>query len=191
MKKICLIGPVDKRAIAYPLLKCLMFLGKTLIITDDSVYRRFSETYETRFGFAQSEFIVAPVIDKDVIDHVESVSSTFDYVLYITTNELPVGMDKILYCHGIEKGIATSDVLSVLENIDHTEVYVTFSRVADNTALKIEPSKSIMAYVFECEDRKDFVGTTDGAYSSMLHKFFEKELDVPKATLKGLLQRKG
>jgi hypothetical protein len=191
MKKICLVGPVDKRAIAYPLLKCLMFLGRTLVVTDDSVYRRFSETYETEFGFANSEFSVVPVVTKEVEERINSISSTFEYVLYITTNELPEGMDKILYCHGVEKGIATSGVLSVLENIEYTDVYVTFSRVTDSEALKMEPSKSIMSYVFECEERKDFVGTTDGSYAAMLHKFFEKELDVPKATIKGLMTRKG
>lgn len=189
MKKICLLGAVDKRAVSYPLLKCLMFLGKVLVVTDDGVYRRFADEYESRFSFENSEFIVTPVIDEEVQKEVDSISHSYDYVVYITTNEIPSGCDKIIYFRGVEKSIASKGTLKVLENMEYKEVYITFSKLQDSSALKIEPSKSVMSYVFECEDKKEFVPTKDAGFASMLFTFFEKELDIPKASIKKLLLR--
>lgn len=191
MKKICLVGAVDKRAISYPLLKVLMHLGKTLVVSDDGVYRRFSEELETSYGFENSEFLITPVITETVQKEVENKAFQFDYIVYITSNEIPLQCDKVIYCRGVDKGIATKTTLKQLENIEHTEVYVTFSRLEDSSLLKIEPTKGIMAYIFECEERKEFQATKEVAYASMLEKFFDKELDIPKASIKGLLQRKG
>jgi hypothetical protein len=81
--------------------------------------------------------------------------------------------------------------MKVLENTEHIEVVMTFSKVEDASLLKIEPTKSIMAYIYECEDTKLFQDTKDVAYATMLDKFFDKELDIPKASIKGVLQRKG
>lgn len=190
MKRICLIGPVDKRAIAYPLIRCGMFLGKVLVVTDDGVYRRFSEDYSSKFSVGNSDFMVVPVIDDKVMKTVESVESLYEFVVYITTNELPQECDKIVYCRGVDKGILTQETMKVLEKKEFTEAFVTFSRVAEPTSLKIEPSKGVMSYIFECEDKKEFVPTTDSSHTSMLEKFFEKELGVPKNTIRGLMQRK-
>lgn len=191
MNQICLIGPVDKRAISYPLIKTLMFLGKTLIVTDDGIYRRFDEDYGSRFSFENSEFIIAPVITEEILQEVKGLASSYENILYITTNELPSGVDKVLYCRGVDKGVVTESTLKALENTDHTEVYVTFSKLTDNSLLKIQPTKSALDYIMECEDRKSFLATKDSAFATMLDKFFSQELDIPKASIKGLLLRKG
>ena len=68
MRKICLLGGVDKRAIAYPLIKVLMFMGKTLVVADDGVYRRFSDDYALRFNYQNSDFIISPLIDEGILE---------------------------------------------------------------------------------------------------------------------------
>lgn len=192
MKKICLIGPVDKRAISYPLIKTLIFLGKTLIVTDDGIYRRFDEEYNNRFSFENSEFIVTHNIkDEEVKREIEQISSSFDYVLYITTNELPEDCDKIVNCKGVDKGFVSRSVEKEIEKSEHIEVYVTFSKLSDSSLLKIEPNKSTLSYLAECEDKKEFLSTKDASFATMLSKFFETELDLQKSTIKGLLLRKG
>lgn len=191
MKTICLIGPVDKRAISYPLIKTLMHLGKTLVVTDDGVYRRFDTEYASRFSFENSDFIVTPVIDRTVQEEVNQIADLYETVLYITTNELPPNCDKVVYCRGVDRAILNLGVLDALEEKEFIEVYVTFSKLSDNTLLKIEPNKNTLAYIYECEDKKEFLPTKESAYSDMLSKFFESELDIPKNTIKGLLQRKG
>lgn len=190
MKKINLVGPVDKRAIAYPLIKTLMFLGKVLIVTDDSNFRRFSETKELCFDFAQSEFMTVLDIDSSVLGEVNSRSGGFEYILFISTDNFVEGCDRTLYCHGVDKSFASKYTITEIEKSEFTEVFITFSKLEDPKALKIEPSKSVMGYIFDCEEKQEFLGTKDPAYATMLHKFFEKELDIPKATIKGLLLRK-
>lgn len=191
MKKIALIGPVDKRSIAYPLLKCLMFLGKVLVVSDDGTYRRFSSTYETDFGFGNSEFIITPKVTEEVLEDVKRRSNVYDYLVFITTNELVDGMDKVLYCHGVGKNMASENTLTDLEKVEFIDVYITLSKTGDPKALKIEPSKGVMSYIFACEESQQFVATKDASYTSMLYKFFDKEMGIPKNSIKGLLQREG
>ena len=189
MKRFCLIGPVDKRFIAYPLLKVLMHLGKTLVVTDDGVYRRFDEGYGKRFSVGHSDFIVEPVIDSNVLEEVKGISSGYETVLYITTNELPESCDKIVYCRGVDKGLITPDVLEVLENKEYVQVYITLAKLKDSGVLKIAPGKGLLEYVMACEDRKMFLPTRDTYYVTMISTLFEDKLGVPKSTIKGLLQR--
>lgn len=191
MKQICLLGPVDKRVIAYPLLKVLMFLGKTLIIADDGVYRRFDDEFRMRFAFGNSEFIITPQVSPVLLAEIEGLAPSFDFVLFITNNELPSACDKIIYCRDTEKAIISNGTLSALEDQDFTEVYVTFSRLRDSSLLKVEPSKALMSYIWDCENAKRFSVLKDQGVAFMLEKFFQTELGVPKTTIKGLLAREG
>lgn len=189
MKKICLLGGVDKRAIAYPLIKVMMYMGKTLIVADDGVYRRFSDTYDTRFNYQNSDFIIAPVITEDIISEVDKVADLYENILYITTNEVPDGCDKVVYGRGKERAICSTGVLNEAEKTDFIEVYVTYGKVESSTNMKIEPNKAVLSYLSECEDKKEFLGTKDGAFTSLLVTLFDKELNLPKKTVQGLLRR--
>lgn len=191
MKNLCLLGPVDKRAIAYPLLKVLGFLGRTLVITDDANFRRFAESFERDFGVANLDFKVVPELTEELVKTTRESAISYDYVLYLSLDFLPEGMDKVIYAHGVAKSFGSVETLKQLENQEYTEVFVTFAKPSDPQALKIEPSKSVMSYILSCEEAKEFLGTTDIAYATMLQRFFEKELDLSKNTLKSLLRRKG
>lgn len=191
MKTICLIGPVDKRAIAYPLIKCLTELGRALIITDDSVYRRFSDNYDTEFSYSNSEFRVVTIVDEEVIKEVEQVKTNFEYVLYITTSELPDGCDKVIYAHGVGKSFLGEDLVSSIENKECREVIITMTPVKDKTIPKITPDKTVMSYIYACEEHKEFLPSKDSGFITMVTTLFEEELEVPKNTIRGLLLRKG
>ena len=69
MRQIELVGPVDKRVIAYPLFKICDVLGKVLVITDDANFRRFSENYsDNEFTVGRSDFVITPDISKAIIE---------------------------------------------------------------------------------------------------------------------------
>lgn len=189
-KILGLVGATDKRVIAYPLIKVLMHLGRTLIVADDGVFRRFDTDYQTRFDYGNSEFIITPKIDDDLIEEVKQRSSQFEYVLFITTNEIPDPIDKVIYVRGINKGFATEDVLEKIEESEFSEVLLTFSKVQNKKALKITPSIKQYKYIISCEDAKEFLPSSDTAFVSMLITFFEKELDLPKNTLRKILAQK-
>lgn len=191
MKKFCLLGAVDKRLVAYPLIKVLMLLGKVLVVSDDGVYRRFGESFEDSFSLGNSDFVVVHRVTEDLMSVLGSKEHEYDFVLYITTNDLPSNCDKVIYARGKDRAVVSDPVLISLENQDFTEVYITFSRLEDNSLVKLEPNKSVLSYIYDCEDKREFLSLKDQSIATMLHKFFEVNLDLPRNTIKGLLAREG
>lgn len=194
MKTLALIGPVDKRVISYPLIKVLSFLGKTLVITDDSTYRRFAENYEQRFQVGTVDFIVEPLVTEKNYEEVEKNPVPYDFVVYITTNELPPKYDHVVHCRGIDKGFGTKPIVDQLDNEPQDKVstvYITYSKIEDKTLHHVEPSKNALAYCAECEDKKEFTDIKEPTMASNIYTFFEKELNIDKSTISGLLKRKG
>lgn len=190
MSKICLLGGVDKRYIAYPLIRVLLHMGQTLVVTDDPAYRRFSDDYSFHFGYQNAEIMVVPKYEEGVVEKHGVNPKNFTNVLYISTLEIPDEADKVILCKGVAKGFATPDVEKQFENDDSTVVYVTVNKTTSSQALKIEPTKSLVSYVYNCEDHKEFLPTSDQSHISLLTALFEKELGLSKQELKGILQRK-
>lgn len=190
MRSLLLIGAVDKRGVSYPVLKVMMTLGRVLVLTDDAMYRRFDEDYGMDFGFENSHFIIQPQITQDFVDSIKHITDMFDYVVYITTNEV-IKADKTLYLRGINRAILGNDAMEELEAVEHAEVFVTYAKLANPKLLKIAPTKSQIEYFNECEDSKEFLATKDLTYVGLLATLFDKELGLPKKALKKIMLRKG
>lgn len=166
-----------------------MHLGRTLIVSDDGVYRRFDDTYQTNFDFGNSEFLITPKVDNTFIESLNQRESQFEYILYITTDEVPPNTDKVVYCRGMHKGFASEDTLKLIEDSEFIEVLVTFDKVLDKKALKISPSIKQYQYLNRCEDHKEFLPSTDPAFVTVVASFFEEQLDLPKNTIKAILSK--
>ncbi len=189
MTSICLIGAVDKRVISYPLLKCLSLMGgKTLVITDDGVYRRFAQAYESRFEVGTIEFIVTPFIPKS-IEELGVNPSNYDYVVYITTREL-FECDSVVYCHGTERAIAPPKVLNKLEDIEHKDVTISMVGKVEKGMLQIGYSKEVMGYICNCEEYMEFVPCMGASFSVMMVTLFDDIFNMSKDNMKKLLGRK-
>ena len=190
---LTIFGATDKRVVTYPLLKVLMHLGRVLIVTDDALYRRFDGEYGTNFEFENSEFIVVPKVDDSVIEMVKQKQGVFEYVVYITTNEVPQS-DKVVCVRGINKGLPSLSVqeqLEKIENSQYIEALFTFEKVEDKKALKITPSIKHYEYVTLCEDRKEFLESKDVAFSSLITTFFSEQLGLDKTKIKTVLGKEG
>lgn len=157
MIKICLIGPVDKRIIAYPLIKVLDNIGKTLVVTDDANFRRFSDDYGNDFAFGRSEALVVRNVQE--IESKEKIPnmSGFDFVVFVTTNELIKDSDLIVYCHGANRSLVTPDVLEELEGIEYKEVLLSNVKNTDKNVLKVPVVTETIDYVWKCEEAKVFL----------------------------------
>lgn len=199
MKKFCFIGPADKRLVIYPLLRCLSFMGKTLVITDNPMFKRFSDDYNTDFELGTIEFKIIPKLDEQYSSEIK-IHSSVDYVIYDLLNELPKGdIDKIFYCHGINKCICREDVIQCLKGKECVDVYITMSKVKDMNSFHLKYTKDYMSYVCECEENREFVSYKNTSYSIMIDKFFQKEIQVSlkesksttssKAVINGLMER--
>lgn len=158
MKQICLVGPIDKRPLAYPLLKAIDLIGKCLVITDDANFRRFADNYEREFNKGNSDFVVVNDITKYIAEELGYKLNNYDFVLFITTNTLMDNNDITVYCHGSNKCLLTEDVLDELQDIeDYKEVLISQGKVNDKKIIKIDVNKATMGYVWACEENKEFV----------------------------------
>lgn len=190
--EILLYGVADKRFIAYPLLKVVKELGKVLVVSDDGCFRRFSDEGLLQFSLGAIDFIVSSDYNS-IADEVEKVKHQYNYILYVLGNEIPKGVKKLINIKGVNK------YFHDLENersfhvdndgIDIVDVVVSFNKLNDKDVLLLTPSKSLIEYVYNCEDSKDFLPTKDTSYASMLQTFFEKELGFNKAQLNSILKK--
>lgn len=187
MLSICIVGGVDKRVVSYPLIKCLGLMGRTLVVTDDAVYRRFDENYGVDFELGQTTFKIMPVVPNNIGD-LGLKEDNYEYVVYITTNEL-IKSDKVVYCHGVERAMATKDVLDCLENIEHKDIILTMGSVPKG-ALAIGYSKEAMNYVCRCEEHREFVHCEGASFTTLMMTLFDDVFQMSKDNMKKLLARK-
>lgn len=156
MKQIQLIGPVDKRLIAYPLFKLCDVVGKTLVVTDDANFRRFADNYENEFTLGRSDFIISNDIKQTILSDLGVKLNGYDFIIYITTNVLIENNDCLVYCHGNSNMICTEDVLDCLEDIEHIDVTISLQKLIKN-CIFISPDSKVFSYIWECEENKRFI----------------------------------
>ena len=157
MKRIEILGPVDKRAIVYPLFKACDVLGKVLVISDDSNLRRFADKYEKEFTVGRSDFIILPEVTKETVAELSVKFAGYDYVLLVTVNTIFDDCDCIVYCHGAGQLYCNEDVLEGLEEIAHKDVVISAQKPKEKgeTFLSIEGKG--LKYIWDCEESKMFL----------------------------------
>lgn len=189
MKQICLIGPIDKRAVAYPLIKVADIVGKLLVITDDANFRRFADNYEKEFNRANSDFLIVNDIDEEIVNGKRYKTANYDFVVYITTNTLIQGSDKVVYCHGMSKTVLPEETLRVLEDIEHLDVLISQGKVTDKDVISVGVDKTTMGYVWACEEAKSFVPLKDTTLGKVSSYLFSDYIGVSKEEFGKLLMR--
>ena len=162
MRQIQLIGPVDKRPLAYPLFKLCDTMGRTLVVTDDANFRRFAENYELEFTLGRSDFRIVPNPSREGMEERGVKLTSYDYVIFITTNTLVEENDCVVYCHGNNQMVCSEDVLDIMETVEHNNVIITLQKPKKEKGVTPEIYLSVdsktFAYVWECEESKYFVG---------------------------------
>lgn len=190
MKQICLIGPVDKRVVAYPLLKVIDIAGKVLVVTDDANFRRFSDDYSLQFTFGRSDYIILNEITPFAIEEAGFKVLNYDYVLYVTTNTLIENNDILVYCHGDNKSICTSDILDILaDRDDYKEVLLSQVKNNVKSIPKIDISKETMGYVWSCEEYKEFLPCKNVELVKTSVELFSEKLGISKEEYQKIIVR--
>lgn len=194
MVKVAVVGGVDKRPVVYPLLQCLRFVGKTLIISDDPLFRRFDENFATDFEQDNLFFAIRPTLDNSVISEVvRDVSEPLEYIIVVANNFYPDGFDKTIALSGVNSGFDYVD--KERGNFPNDEVFqrvfITTSKVKGLEYPTLTPSQAVVSYMYNCEDHRRFLPLKDGASLSVLTALFSKVIGVEAKTLSKLLERQG
>ena len=157
MRQIELIGPVDKRAVAYPLFKICDVLGKTLVITDDANFRRFGEKFETEFTLGRSDFIISRDISQSIIEEFGLKMANYDYVIFISTDNLISGNDLTVYCHGVNQMVCDDVTLDIMETVEHLDVTISSKKPKEKNETFISIEGKGMKYIWDCEENRHFI----------------------------------
>lgn len=183
MKKVCLLGVVDKRSIAYPLIKLLSLSGKLLVVTDDISFMRFSDTGGSEFTIGNTDFVVVRGVDEYSGD-----TSVYDYGLFITLNKVLPDYNKVVYCHGLNKSMLPVDSLAPLDVVGYEDLLITPNKTK---LFKMDITKEVMMYVWLCEELQEFnLVYRNSMLVRVMHKFFGDFLGVKIDVVAKLLERK-
>lgn len=191
MRQFQLIGPVDKRAIAYPLFKLCDTMGKTLVVTDDANFRRFAENYETEFTLGRSDFFISAEASKEMLEQRGIKLTSYDYVIFITTNTLVDNNDTLVYCHGLSQMVCSEDVLDIMEGVEHHNLTITTQKPKKEKGVESElflsNDSKVFAYVWDCEEHKFFVACKHPELTKMVTKLFGETLGVSSEEIPKIL----
>ena len=196
MRQIQLVGPVDKRPVAYPLFKLCDTLGKTLVITDDANFRRFSDDYVNEFTLGRSDFMIVNDISQELLNSLDMKLNSYDYVLFINTCDLLDKNDCLVYCHGQSELICNEETLDFLEEIEHTEILISAKKPVkdknDKTpkqVLFIGVDGKTFGYVWECEENKMFMPCKSAELGKICTHTFAAPLSVPAEEIGKILAK--
>lgn len=181
MKQIQLVGPVDKRAVAYPLFKLCDVLGKTLVVTDDANFRRFADNYENEFTVGRSDFYVVNDVSQAIVSDLGLKLNAYDYVIFITTNILIDNNDVLVYCHGNSRLVCGEDVIDYLENLEHSDVTISTRKPKSKESkddVFLTADGKIFGYVWDCEEAKRFIPCGSPDLVKLCSHLFSQTLGV-------------
>lgn len=180
MKQIQLIGPVDKRPIAYPLFKLCDTVGKTLVVTDDANFRRFADNYENEFTLGRSDFVVTNDIRQTILKDLGVRLNGYDFIIYITTNILIENNDCLVYCHGNSNLVCSEDVLDCITDLEHSDITISTQKVTkDKGNIFLSVDSKSFAYVWECEENKRFMPCKNVELVKLSNHLFASVLGIP------------
>ena len=180
MRQIQLVGPVDKRVIAYPLFKICDNLGKVLVITDDTNFRRFSEDYSNEFTVGRSDFYVLNLVNRESIDLLDLRLSSYDYVIIITTNQIIDGNDILVYCHGQSELICSEDVIDDLDINEHLDLTISTKKPNNKESKFCGVDGKKLNYVWDCEENKLFMPCKLPELVNICSFLFAQTLNISK-----------
>lgn len=178
MRQIELLGPVDKRVIAYPLFKLCDILGKTLVVTDDANFRRFADNYETEFTVGRSDFVITHDVSKAIVEDLGMKLQNYEYVIFISTDNVVAGNDCTVYCHGKGKLLLDEVVIDGLETIDSYELTISTDKPKDKNAVFLQVTGSTLGYVWACEETKTFLPCKNADIVRIGAKLFMETLGI-------------
>lgn len=126
MKSINFVGNIDKKILTLPLARGLSWMGETLIITDDTSYKRLLLENENTVNGIK---IICIPEDQISIDYVEDYDDGVEYsnVVFDTTKRIVEGNNRLIVCRGKNRQLIPHEVSIVVDEVDIDGEYETAS----------------------------------------------------------------
>lgn len=188
MAVISLVGKVDKRILAFPLIRALSIEGKTVVYTDDSNFKNLF-TGNSNIGIVEDITIIYESNIK-MADETKYISELAKHIVFVYTDFIKEDSDIIFNCSNYDRSFHP-DKTELEEEKPENQFDLVFSSVP----LRKVPSVLVMKpiyyrYLLETEEKKEFLILKDKEINTFLANKVSSKVDMPKEQFLKLLSRK-
>lgn len=194
MAVISMVGRVDKRILALPLIRACSIDGKTLVYTDDS---NLKNLYQGRLDFGSIENVDIK-FDSDPEDLQEKVEKEdfVKHIFYIYSDYKLSDADIVIHCNNYN-----SSTLHDVEEVNESGEYevekpenlheVFFSSIpVKKTPNLIVLKPEYYNYLVETEEKKELLVLKDKTVNLLLANIMNGKIDIRRDQFLKLLSRK-
>ena len=193
MKRICLVGPIDKRILIYPLIKTLMYSHNALIITDDGSYRRILPNYDSNGTIEHVGVITIPdeqlIDEKYILEKIEFSEEDLDYIIYVTTNRIIDNCDQVIYFKGSKSSFCTDELDEKLTEMEVEQVIIDLEVPNLKSNKQIRLGMDEFHYLYTVEQSKQFLNIKNKKLLGKLAVIISFILDITQNNVISLMNR--
>lgn len=113
--KVSIIGNIDKRVIAYPLMRALAINGKTAVFTDDGSFKRLYVNDGNSGVIDNVEVYVTPEVNIDSDKGIDKTSEEIMNELFVSDSFVYPDSDATIIVRGIDRS------MSILRDVEEEE----------------------------------------------------------------------
>lgn len=198
MISLAIVGKADKRVLAYPLMKTLALMGKTIVATDDVACRRLYPGMENRGMINDVEVCIVKEFSGESLEAFLSVArdGDYDYALYLTEGYVPPDAKKtVALCSPVHTFLGSS-LEGLMEYSECDYVFASLTVIEKPKGYWKVPVTQILwrpeyvQYICETEERRCLMPLRDKVVGPFLCRTFAESLHIDQAKMSKVMKRK-
>lgn len=198
MKVLSVVGKTDKRLLTYPLMHVLALTGRTVVITDDVMYRHLYRGFTNNGEIHDLSIRVTPDLNETKIVQMISAldDQEYDFCLVITDIYRCPNADATLCVCAKSKsflGVKLDEFTEKEPDVFKTFISINEINKKEWTKIGVMPltwTPARFSYIYECEERKELLPCSDKDVLNVIATAFLKELNITGKTFFKVAKRK-
>lgn len=196
MVSLAIVGKADKRILAYPLMKTLALMGRTVVLSDDAAYRRLYSGMGDRGVIDDVEIRIVKEFPDGLPGDFVNVAEDggYDYALYLTEGYIPPDAKRVVALCSPSHTFLGSSLEGLVEDSDY--IFASLTVIEKPKGYWNVPVTQILwkpefiQYVCETEERRRLAPLKDKAVSLFLCRTFADSLHMDPAKMSKVMKRK-
>lgn len=194
MAVVSIVGRVDKRIVALPLIRACSIDGRTIVYTDDSNLKNICLG---RHDFVNKENLVIRYdLSPEGLNQEAMEDGFIKYIFYVYSDYKLLDADVVIQCNNYSRNVL-SEIGRVREDTEYgvekeenvKELFFSMNPV------KKAPNVIVLRpeyynYLFETEEKKELLILKDKAINRLLANIMNEKIDMSKEHFLKLLSRK-
>lgn len=191
MKRIVLLGPIDKRILIYPLARALSIEHNVIVIADDGVYRRLYQGTERYGTCGKVDIAVGVDINSVLSDAPNYFGVQHNFQLIASNNEVPAKTDYVINCLGVDRTICPENNTPEIKDIPFKNVVLSYKVPKDKNKIAVTIGMEAVKYLFDVEEQRQLKVLPIKNINKVIAKTFGEATGLGENHLYKLLNKKG